>query len=613
MITIYPSFTQERYGVLSFDESNLSNLQGLLFDLIQKRLIYPNPLRRGNLLLFKIIQRSPATYFYISDELTNLGYDYCIVNSGIGPLDVDYKIDSYFRLTRNIEDTVKRFRNNLFNVDKTFEVLKDLEDGKLTPFNLMDHQRAAIVDGMFRSNYGIFFEMRLGKTITSLSLIYLYRLLFDIKHFLVVCPISSLEAWEKEVLKFKAPINLVMLSFTNGENLVSELEDSKGKLEKNEYSLNLYVSHYEFFRTKRSQKFFDFWYTLTNDNCNGTGLIIDEAHKCKNTNTLNHKTLFDLSSRARKVIGLTGTPIGGTIEDVYGLSRVLRSNHLINAFSLSSFREKYMFRIGHTNFFKPLKNSYSILVERISKFSISAKQSDVFKEAKVINEVIHYKLNKQQLTRYKSILEGILTELDEGIITVNNALVESIKLLQICSGFLITPKDADKTEFFVEEFETEKDDLLLDILDTYQSEQTIVWILFDYEDEKLLKLLRNNKISARSISGQTSKAKRLEILDDFRKGAFRALISKPSILGAGVDLSNAHISIFYSRDYSYINRDQALSRQLNISKPGIYTVIDLVGANTIDEKILEALSSKRDITNEIKDKSSFKKFVFQLP
>jgi len=56
---------------------------------------------------------------------------------------------------------------------------------------------------------------------------------------------------------------------------------------------------------------------------------------------------------------------------------------------------------------------------------------------------------------------------------------------------------------------------------------------------------------------------------------------------------------------SRLIRHQALSCQFNLNKPSVYTVIDLVGANTINEKALEVLENKEDLTMRIKDATSF--------
>jgi SNF2 family DNA or RNA helicase len=507
----------------------------------------------------------------------------------------DLYIDTFYRYMKEIGILLKKgFLYGNYkreNIQKALEFLKKVENAENIPFKLMPHQEAAIIDGMARAHYGIFFEMRLGKTITALILSIFWCYLYDnVKTILVLAPLSAIEAWEREAKRIKEPINIINIPFMNGKN---------GKeIELKEDKINLIITNYEYLRTKKAPTL------LSKLKIGEYILILDEGHRVKNIHTKTHKLSYMLSSNARKVLLLTGTPLGSGIEDIYGIAKCLHSEYLLGVRSLKEFREIYMFKIGD-RYWKPKRESYDRIIESISKFSISAKQSDVFKEATVQREVLHYKLNSTQKKYYDSIKEGILAELEDGVITINNALVESMKLPQVLSGFVIIPEEPKPR---IEYFETEKEKLLLDIFEDY-TDQAVVWVIFDEEEKRLLELFKRNKISARSISGSTPPSKRSEILRDFHNGLFRVLISKASILGAGIDLSNAKLSIFYSRDYSYINRHQALSRQLNLNKPGVYTVIDLVCANTIDERVLDVIESKEDLTTRIKDATSFKKLL----
>jgi len=515
------------------------------------------------------------------------------IPSNFGVTADDLYIDSVYRYNKDLgflfnkELLYSAYKRE--NVKRALEFLKKVESAENIPFKLMPHQEAAIIDGIARTHYGIFFEMRLGKTITALVLsIFWCHLYNNVKTILVLAPLSAVETWEREAKRIKEQINIINLPFMNGKN---------GKeIELKENEINLIITNYEYLRTKKAPML------LSKLKVGEYILILDEGHRVKNVNTKTHKLSYMLSSKARKVLLLTGTPLGSGLEDIYGIAKCLHSEYLLGVRSLTEFRKTYMFPVGD-KFWKPKKESYDIIIKSIAKFSISAKQSDVFKEATVQKEVLHYKLNSTQKKYYDSIKEGILAELEDGVITINNALVESMKLLQVLSGFVIIPEEPKPR---IEHFDTGKEALLLDIFEDYTG-QAVVWIIFDEEERRLLELFKRYKISARAISGSTPPSKRSEILRDFHNGAFRVLISKASILGAGIDLSNAKLSIFYSRDYSYINRHQALSRQLNLNKPGVYTVIDLVGANTIDERVLEVIENKEDLTTRIKDATSFKK------
>ena len=93
------------------------------------------------------------------------------------------------------------------------------------------------------------------------------------------------------------------------------------------------------------------------------------------------------------------------------------------------------------------------------------------------------------------------------------------------------------------QFPTPKDKILVDIIHPYPTEQAVIWVIFD-EEEKLLYLLKNNKVPLRGISSDTQeKGLRLQKCKDRRIGAS---IVKLPFLSKSMDLSNARLSIFFT-------------------------------------------------------------------
>jgi len=152
--------------------------------------------------------------------------------------------------------------------------------------------------------------------------------------------------------------------------------------------------------------------------------------------------------------------------------------------------------------------------------------------------------------------------------------------------------------------------LMLDVLDTYSDIPIVIWTIFDYEADKLLRLI-NKKLKRKAIvvDGRTPKDKRTNLISLFKEGSYNVLISKPQVLSLGTDLSNSRIAIFYSRSYSHIDREQALSRLLNPEVKSAIAIIDLVGRSTVEERVLEILNKKKEISEEVKSYTSFIKLI----
>lgn len=537
---------------------------------------------------------------YFNIQLEDLNIDPDI----LGPLQAkDLILDTLWSMNENIEAVFPQIRkvlNNDQGIEKVNYILNHPEE--FVKFALYPHQEEALIEAAMRSNFGLFFEMRLGKTITAYLIALIWNILHGNDKFLVVSPISALESWSREVNNLTKPEKFRVINFSLTKKQDELLDTLLNESDDNpDGTITFLIIHYEIWRAKIFRKLNELlkkWMFSPNGLC----LILDEAHKLKNVASKVHKTFAAIGNYSRRILALTGTPAGNGLEDVFGLAKSMRVNHALHAYTLKTFREKYMTQINNM-WWVPKSGSEEYVLGILSDYAISASQKEVFKKQILQKEIRHYELTKHQRSLYNEVLQGIIRDLENNIITVENALVESLKLLQICSGFVI--HEGEK----LMEFPTEKDELLLDLLNTYDKEQFIIWTIFNEESEKLSRLLQENHVSFEVIDGSTPAQKRVEILNNFRAGGFRVLISKATILGAGVDLSNARISVFYSRDYSYINRDQALSRQLHPAASGVYVVYDLVGSGTIEEKILDAVERKQQINSMLKDLASFKKFV----
>ena len=85
---------------------------------------------------------------------------------------------------------------------------------------------------------------------------------------------------------------------------------------------------------------------------------------------------------------------------------------------------------------------------------------------------------------------------------------------------------------------------------------TIVWCLYNAEQELIAKTLPD----AASITGSTPHEKRQEIIDAFKLGEIRTLISKPKILGFGLNLQVATKHVFSGLQDSYEDYYQCIKR-----------------------------------------------------
>jgi len=134
-------------------------------------------------------------------------------------------------------------------------------------------------------------------------------------------------------------------------------------------------------------------------------------------------------------------------------------------------------------------------------------------------------------------------------------VVKRMKLSQIAKGFLY---NKDKT---ITSIPSLKPGVVAGIISKAVSEgrQVLTWTVFDEEGEIVLENL-DSRIEAKILSGKTSEEKRLEIIEDFRHGRLQVLISKPSLLGFGLNFQCCTAMVFSGWDDSFERFYQALKR-----------------------------------------------------
>lgn len=113
-----------------------------------------------------------------------------------------------------------------------------------------------------------------------------------------------------------------------------------------------------------------------------------------------------------------------------------------------------------------------------------------------------------------------------------------------------------KGKFGNEYVPTEKYNFIRDLIATWPDESTLIWAMYNHEQEQLEKTFPE----AGSIEGSTKEAKREQIIEDFQSGKIRQIISKAKCLGLGLNLQKATRQVFSSAVDSYESWIQCLKR-----------------------------------------------------
>lgn len=103
---------------------------------------------------------------------------------------------------------------------------------------------------------------------------------------------------------------------------------------------------------------------------------------------------------------------------------------------------------------------------------------------------------------------------------------------------------------------TNKPEFIRNLINSWPDESTIVWCIYNAEQERLAKELPG----AASITGATPYERRGAIIDGFKSGRVKTLITKPKILGFGLNLHMATRQVFSGLQDSYESYYQAVKR-----------------------------------------------------
>lgn len=107
-----------------------------------------------------------------------------------------------------------------------------------------------------------------------------------------------------------------------------------------------------------------------------------------------------------------------------------------------------------------------------------------------------------------------------------------------------------------ERIETLKPQFIRSLVESWPDESTLIWCLYNDEQDQVAAMFPD----AANIDGTTPLAKRLAMLESFKRGETKVLISKPKILGFGLNLQVATRQIFSGLQDSYESYWQAVKR-----------------------------------------------------
>jgi len=408
----------------------------------------------------------------------------------------------------------------------------------------------------------------LGKTLQSIA----YAQLHNLKT-IIVCPLSVVLNWKKEIKKF-----------TGKDATIWDSKTHTGKLS-NQYHLVHYDAAGKIVNELRKQNF--------------DLLVCDEATYLKNRNTIRAKSILGSYKERRKFPGiktkycifLTGTPVMSRPIEAFSLLNFLDNQRFNNFYH---FTEKYGGWKG-----EPPKNLKD-LHDRTKDLVIRRKKEEVLTELpnKQRNE-LYVELNKQEQKTYNELLKDMFGQWK----MAGRPSVQHMPKLQ---GFLIDKKLPRAIELIDEFLDNDKPILI-----------------FSCYIAPLKKLLKHYGDKAVILTGDMNKNKRQDSINALTSGNAKIGLFSLKAAGMGIDGLQHVIDtvLFLDMDWVPANHEQAEDRTHRIGQTGQVQVYYMICEGTIDEHMRDILKEKQEVASLIVDgqelqlsinKSFFKEFVKKI-
>lgn len=139
-----------------------------------------------------------------------------------------------------------------------------------------------------------------------------------------------------------------------------------------------------------------------------------------------------------------------------------------------------------------------------------------------------------------------------------------------------------------EAVETLKPSYIRRLVDSWPDESTIVWCLYNHEQDTIAAQFPD----AANVTGDTPEAERETLIEDFKAGRRRVLISKPRILGFGLNLQIATRQVFSGLQDSYESYYQAVKRSNRYGSTRPLNVH--IPVTSIERPMIETVLAKAD-------------------
>lgn len=405
---------------------------------------------------------------------------------------------------------------------------------------------------------------------------------------LIICPISLLGNWSKEIARF-APSLRVYISYGATNLTMKNIS---------EITTNYDVVLTSYSRVSQTPRSFTqvYW----------RNLIVDEAQNIKNPGAKQTKAIKSIPARYR--IALTGTPVENHLTELWSIFDFINPGYLG---TLHDFQHTFSSPIEQSNDLEQLE----ILKKLIEPFVLRRVKTDpnIIQDLPPKEEIKHSStLTTEQASLYKAVVDDMMNQYTtlEGIQLRGMILGSLTKLKQICnhpSQFLHEKKPACYVQSTFEDSEIDtftqrsgKLQILCDILEPILLKDERVLIFTQYTEmgailQTYIRSLFHHE--ALFLNGSLSQPERENLLEKFNSpNGPKVFILSLKAGGTGLNLTRANHVIHFDRWWNPAVEDQATDRAYRIGQHQMVHVHKIICRGTLEEKIDALIEKKKGLS-----------------
>lgn len=417
---------------------------------------------------------------------------------------------------------------------------------------ILDHPIAAVL-----------LDMGLGKSVITLTAIHELCLeRFEVRKVLVIAPLRvARDTWPTEIQKWD---HLRGLTYTVA---VGTAEERLAALRQNAMVTIINRENVP-------------WLVDCGEPFDYDMIVIDELSSFKSYQAKRFRSLMKVRPLVKRIVGLTGTPSGNGLMDLWAEFRVLDMGKRLGRF-ITHYREEFFRpdkRSAQQVFtYKPRPGAEETIYRRIGDITISMKATDHLRMPECVLNEVQVMLSDKEAQLYNQLKQDLIVSIGDTEIDAGSAAALSNKLCQMANGAVY---DAVGTPTHIHD---RKLDALEDLVEGANGKPVLVAYWFRHD------LMRIQQRFPKVREIKTS-----QDIADWNAGRIPLAVIHPASAGHGLNLqAGGSTLIWFGLTWSlelYMQTNARLWRQGQ--KATTVVIHHLITQGTIDEQIMMALQRK---------------------